>query len=367
METMFKDIYRNKRVLVTGHTGFKGSWLSLWLSHLGADVSGFSLAEPPSEPDHFTLLEIGIDSIQGDIRDGEKIKHLFKDLRPEIVFHLAAQPIVRLSYSDPAGTFSSNLMGTINVFEAARAVGSVNAMVIITSDKCYENSERQRGYREDDPMGGFDPYSASKGCAELATACWRNSFFNPESYGIRHRTLVASCRSGNVIGGGDWAADRLIPDLVRGAAANERVQIRNPRSVRPWQHVLDPLGGYLLVGQGLLDGNKECAGAWNFGPADEGCVPVGVIAEEAKKTWPKIEFEKMSHPDQPHEAALLRLDCSKARTRLRWLPVWDMKNAVSMAVEWYRLFYEQKKVSSRETLLHYFDDAKSGGVSWMRQ
>ena len=249
---MFNQIYNNKRVLITGHTGFKGSWLALWLSQMGAKITGYSL-QPPTEPNHFYLLSMGINSIIGDIRDTDKLKQVFKEQQPEIVFHLAAQPIVRLSYKDPVETFTSNVMGTVNVLEASRESGTVRAIVNVTSDKCYENREWPRGYREMDSLGGYDPYSASKGCAELITSCWRNSFFNLKDYGSAHHTLLASGRAGNVIGGGDWAIDRLIPDIVRSVEQNEKVKIRNPHAIRPWQHVLEPLSGYLILAQKLYE------------------------------------------------------------------------------------------------------------------
>ena len=245
---MFNRIYHNKRAIITGYNGFKGSWLALWLLQMGAKITGYSLP-PPTEPNHFHLLDMDINSIIGDVRDAEKVKQVFKEHRPEIVFHLAAQPIVKLSYKDPVETFSTNVMGTINIFESSRECDSVCAIVNVTSDKCYENREWPWGYREIDHLGGYDPYSASKGCSEIITRCWRNSFFNLKDYGSAHNTLLASGRAGNVIGGGDWAIDRLIPDIIRAASQNEKVKIRNPDATRPWQHVLEPLSGYLLLGQ----------------------------------------------------------------------------------------------------------------------
>lgn len=360
---MFNRIYHNKRVLITGHTGFKGSWLALWLSTMDANVTGYSLS-PPTEPNHFDLLGLDLNSIIGDIRDAKKLTRVFKENQPEIVFHLAAQPIVRFSYKDPVETFSSNVMGTINVFEASRKSGTVRAIVNITSDKCYENREWSWGYREIDPLGGYDPYSASKGCAELITNCWRDSFFNIEHYGNSHHTILSSCRAGNVIGGGDWAVDRLIPDMMRAASQNKKVKIRNPQATRPWQHVLEPLSGYLLLGQRLLEGRKEFAEAWNFGPSEDGNVTVGEIAEQVKKAWPKIDYKIQISPDQPHEADMLRLDCSKARTKLQWAPVWDGKTAVEKTAQWYRAFHESNDVQSLNNLHHYRADAKSKQIPW---
>jgi CDP-glucose 4,6-dehydratase len=360
---MFNDIYQNKRVLITGYTGFKGSWLALWLSQLGAKITGYAL-HPPTEPNHFNLLDMGMTSIIGDIRDVKKVKRAFKEQQPEMVFHLAAQPIVRLSYKDPVETFSSNVMGTINVLEASRESGTVRAIVNVTSDKCYENREWLWGYREIDPVGGYDPYSASKACAELITSCWRDSFFNLKDYGSSHRTLLASGRAGNVIGGGDWAVDRLIPDMMRAVRQNEKIKIRNPQAIRPWQHVLEPLSGYLLLGQKLLEGLKEFAEAWNFGPFEEGNVTVGEIAEQVKKAWPKIDYEIQKSPDQPHEAGMLRLDCSKARTKLKWSPVWDGKTAIMKTAQWYKAFYKSNDVQSLVNLHHYCADAKSKQIPW---
>ncbi len=357
---MFNNIYHNTRVLITGHTGFKGSWLALWLKQMGAKITGYSLL-PPTEPNHFDL---DIVSIIGDVRNADRVKNTFKEQQPAIIFHLAAQPIVRLSYKDPVDTFSSNVMGTINVLEAARECGSVRAFVNVTSDKCYENREWPWGYRENDPVGGYDPYSASKGCAEIITSCWRNSFFNLNNYGGAHNTLLASCRAGNVIGGGDWAVDRLIPDIMFAVSNNEKVKIRNPQATRPWQHVLEPLSGYLLLGQKLLEGRKEFAEAWNFGPSEDGNVTVGEIAEQVKRAWPKIEYEIQQSPDQPYEASMLILDCSKARSKLQWAPVWDGKTAVEKTTRWYTAFYESNDVQSMENLHRYIADAKSKQIPW---
>lgn len=361
---MFGDIYRKKKVLITGHTGFKGSWLVLWLTRLGAEVTGYALP-PPSQPSHFSLLDLDVESIIGDIRDRDNLRHVFREQQPEIVFHLAAQAIVRRSYDDPAATFSSNVMGTVNVLEAARECKAVRAIVNVTSDKCYENREWVWGYRENDPLGGYDPYSASKGCAELVTNCWRDSFFNPADYGRTHETLLASARAGNVIGGGDWAADRLIPDIMRAVSKNEKVKIRNPVATRPWQHVLEPLSGYLLLGQKLLEGRREFAEAWNFGPSDAPHVSVGEIAEQVKEIWPKTDFEIRESRDQPHEAGKLHLDWSKARSRLKWSPAWDVKTAVENTVQWYRAFYESGTINSLDDVHGYIDEARKQQYAWV--
>ncbi|MBF0230140.1 MAG: CDP-glucose 4,6-dehydratase [Desulfamplus sp.] len=372
MKKLFGGVYFGKKVLITGHTGFKGSWLALWLSQMGADIIGYSL-QPPTNPNHFDLLGMKINSIIGDIRNLEKLKQVFKEHKPEIVFHLAAQPIVRISYINPIETFSSNVMGTVNIFEASRAVFTVKAIVNITSDKCYENENKEWlwGYREVDPVGGFDPYSASKGCAELITNCWRNSFFNLKDYNTTHQTLIASCRAGNVIGGGDWAVDRLVPDLVRSASKNESVKIRNPSAVRPWQHVLEPLSGYLLLGQKLLDGYYDFAEAWNFGPSDEDNATVVDIANMVKKSWSKIRFDaenssKLLCQNQPHEAGILKLDCSKSRAKLKWLPVWDIKKTIEKTSEWYRAFYEFNEIKSLENISSYISDAENKNMEWVK-
>ncbi|NLD36591.1 MAG: CDP-glucose 4,6-dehydratase [Desulfatiglans sp.] len=360
---MFKDIYKNKKVLITGHTGFKGSWLALWLSKLGANVIGYSLI-PPTEPNHFQLLNLDIVSITGDIRDYEKLKQILKEHQPEIIFHLAAQAIVRKSYLDPIETFSTNVIGTVNVLEASKAVESVRAIINVTSDKCYENNEWLWGYRENDRLGGFDPYSASKGCAEILTSCWQKSFFSIENYGKTHQTLLASARAGNVIGGGDWAPDRLIPDIMRAINRHDKVKIRNPYATRPWQHVLEPLSGYLLLGQNLLKEKKEFAEAWNFGPSDDGNKSVEEIVRNVKKDWPILDYEIPKSIDQPHEAGLLRLDCSKAKSKLKWQPVWTSDRAIEKTTHWYKNYYESMSILTSEHINEYTSEAKSKHISW---
>ncbi|MBU1052822.1 MAG: CDP-glucose 4,6-dehydratase [Proteobacteria bacterium] len=364
-QRMFKGIYNNKKVLITGHTGFKGSWLALWISHMGAEVTGYSL-HPPTEPNHFQLLNMDIKSVIGDIRDADKLKKVFKEQKPDIVFHLAAQAIVRESYKDPFTTFSSNVMGTVNVFEAARGTESVRAIINVTSDKCYENKEWAWGYREIDQVGGYDPYSASKSCAEILTSCWQKSFFNTEDYGKTHQTLLASARAGNVIGGGDWAADRLIPDIMRSIHQQKTVIIRNPGAIRPWQHVLEPLSGYLLLGQKLLDGQKDFAEAWNFGPSDEGSITVEEILQKIKKICSKMDYEINQTPHQPHEAGLLKLDCSKGRTKLKWLPVWASDETIEKTAQWYKEFYESGNILSLEHINNYISDAKIKRIPWLK-
>lgn len=363
---LFGNIYRNKRVLVTGHTGFKGSWLCVWLKAMGAKVLGYSLP-PNTDPNHFTLLEqqLEMQSVLGDIRDLENLKQTFARFQPEIVFHLAAQPLVRLSYSQPIETLQTNIIGSANVFEACRSVDSVRAIINITSDKCYENLEWVWGYRENDPMGGYDPYSASKGCAELVTSAYRNSFFNREEYGKSHHVLLASVRAGNVIGGGDWAKDRIITDMMTAAAKGEKFSIRNPEATRPWQHVLEPLSGYLQLGHKLLEGKKEFAEAWNFGPNGDGTISVIQIVREMQKIWNKIEYKVEENKNNPHEAGLLTLDCSKARMKLHWKNIWNTHTTCVKITKWYKTYYEQGSIITTSQLKSYIQDAHRAGMEWI--
>jgi CDP-glucose 4,6-dehydratase len=366
--SLFEGIYKDKTVLVTGHTGFKGSWLVLWLLEMGAKVIGYS-KNIPSNPAHFELLmQKGffkdLIDIRGDIRDSEKLEKVFGEYKPDIVFHLAAQPLVRYSYENPVDTYETNVIGILKVFEVCKK-SEVKAIVNITSDKCYKNREWVWGYRENDRLGGYDPYSSSKACAEILTDSYRNTYFNLDEYGKTHNTLLASCRAGNVIGGGDWAKDRLVTDIVLSASKNEKVLIRNPDATRPWQHVLEPLSGYLLVGQKLLEGKKEFAGAWNFGPNDEGNIKVIDVLKEFKNYWDNIEWEidKNTHP---HEAKLLKLDCSKANFYLNWKPVWDSKKAFEKTVTWYKEFYESEKILTENDLCIYIEEAYKKGLIWVK-
>lgn len=336
---MFGNFYKGKRVLITGHTGFKGSWLSVWLHEMGAEVVGVAL-DPQTERDNYVLSGIGrriAADERADIRDGERVKALFAQYRPDIVFHLAAQPLVRLSYDIPAETYATNVMGTVNVLEAVRATPSVKVAVMITTDKCYENKEQVWAYRENEPMGGYDPYSSSKGAAEIAISSWRRSFFNPEQYG-KHGKSVASVRAGNVIGGGDWAQDRIIPDCIRALEAGEPVGIRSPKAIRPWQHVLEPLGGYLLLAMKMWEEPTRYCEGWNFGPEPAGAVPVWEVAEAVVKAYGRGELQDLSDPNAPHEAQLLMLDISKARYRLGWRPRLNMEQTVRLTVDWYRRY-----------------------------
>lgn len=363
INNLFNNIYKNKTVLVTGHTGFKGSWLIFWLKKMGANVIGYSL-NIPTQPNHISLLEIDIMSIQGDIRDENKLYETFETYKPDIVFHLAAQSLVRASYENPIETYETNVIGTLKVFEACRK-NNVKAIVNITSDKAYENKEWIWGYRENDPMGGYDPYSSSKGCADLLANSYRNSFFNLKEYKKTHNTLLASCRAGNVIGGGDWAKDRLITDIMISVSQNKKVTIRNPKATRPWQHVLEPLSGYLHIGQKLLEEKIEFAEAWNFGPSDEGSISVKEVVENVKKYWDKIDYEITSDLKQLHEANLLKLDCSKAHTLLKWKDVWNSETTFEKTVNWYKSFYEKNEnILTSSDLENYILDAKAKKIEW---
>lgn len=363
MTDLFGRIYAGKKVLVTGHTGFKGSWLCFWLQKLGAEVIGYSL-EAPTNPNHISLLNLEMVSEIGDIRDQQNLDRVFLEHKPDIVFHLAAQPLVRLSYKTPVETFETNVIGTIKVFEACRKTSSVNAIVNITSDKCYDNKEWVWGYRENDPMGGHDPYSASKGCAELVANSYRSSYFNLEEFGTKHNALLASCRAGNVIGGGDWAQDRLMTDIMLAVSEGRKVKIRNPRATRPWQHVLEPLSGYLAIGQKLLMGNKAFAEGWNFGPSDRASITVQEVVENVKKHWDKIAYELHLSDEHPHEANLLKLDCSKSHMKLHWEDVWDSGNTFEKTVNWYKQYYEKGIVESENDLISYIEDAKRKRIAW---
>lgn len=329
--------WQGKRVLITGHTGFKGSWLSLWLQSMGAQVVGYALA-PPTKPSMFEVAEVGkeMTSITGDIRDLKYLCKVFAEHQPEIVIHMAAQPLVRHSYIEPVETYSTNVMGTVNLLEAVRSTGSVKAVVNVTSDKCYENREWAWGYRENEAMGGYDPYSSSKGCAELVTNAYRNSFFNSSTINNQQSTALASVRAGNVIGGGDWADDRLIPDIMRAITQGKPVNIRNPHAIRPWQHVLEPLSGYLMLAQRLYDEGAAYAEGWNFGPNDADAKPVQWIVETLTKSWGEGASWVLDGGDHPHEAHYLKLDCSKAKARLAWQPKWHLTETLDKIIAWHR-------------------------------
>lgn len=327
--------WQGKRVLLTGNTGFKGSWLSLWLETMGADVTGFALP-PPTNPSLYLLL--GLDRSQrwvnGDVRDREAVLRVLTDAQPEVVLHLAAQPLVRESYQDPVGTYATNVMGTVHVLDAVRRTESVRAVVNVTTDKCYENQEWPWGYRETEPMGGFDPYSNSKGCSELVTSAYRRSFFSAGTIGQRPEVAVATARAGNVIGGGDYAKDRLIPDILKAIQAGAKVKIRSPYAIRPWQHVLEPLSGYLSLAQSLyLEGSKN-AEAWNFGPRDDDAKSVEWIVKTLTGLVPGSQGYEIDPDPQPHEAHYLKLDISKAKARLGWEPRWNLLTTLGKIVDW---------------------------------
>lgn len=328
--------WQGKRVFLTGHTGFKGGWLSLWLQQLGAEVTGYAL-EAPTTPSLFEVAGVarGMRSIIGDVRDGAAIKQAMAIACPEIVIHMAAQPLVRYSYLNPVETYATNVMGVVNLLEAVRATPGVRSVVNVTSDKCYENREWPWGYRENEAMGGYDPYSNSKGCAELVTAGYRSSFFNAEKY-AEHGIALGSGRAGNVIGGGDWALDRLIPDMLRAIGAGEPVMIRNPNAIRPWQHVLEPLSGYLTLAEKLYTEGPVHAEGWNFGPHDTDAKPVEWIIERMTQEWGAGASWRLDGKEHPHEATYLKLDCSKARGQLGWHPRWDIGQTIAKIVEWHK-------------------------------
>ena len=357
------DSYRGRRVFVTGHTGFKGAWLAEWLTSLGAEVTGYAL-DPPTQPNLFDALDLGarLKHVVADIRDRDRVVAEVQAAQPSVIFHLAAQALVRRAYAEPHATFDTNVMGTVNVLEAARACPSVRAVVVVTSDKCYQNLETGRPFRETDAMGGRDPYSASKGCAELVTAAYRESFFAGGA-------AVASVRAGNVIGAGDWAADRIIPDCVRALAAGVPSVVRNPDAVRPWQHVLEPLSGYLWLAARMLRDGRRYDGAWNFGPIDQGGdQPVRWVVDRFLEEWGSGSWITPADAGrQPHEAHRLSLDSSKAREELGWAPVWDARTAVRQTASWYREFYRAAATARRlvEHQLHaYQDDARAAGLPW---
>lgn len=339
MGNYFRNAYKNKKVLITGHTGFKGTWLSLWFTRLGAKVIGYSL-EPPTEPNLFESigLEDKIIHIIGDVRDEKHLISAFEKYQPEFIFHLAAQAIVRRSYYEPKLTYETNVMGTVNVLEALRRMRSVRVCIIVTSDKCYENREWIYGYRETDPVGGYDPYSSSKGCAELVTSAYRKSFFNPKDYGETHNVALSSVRAGNVIGGGDWGEDRIIPDCMRALSKGETIVIRNPSAIRPWQYVLEPLSGYLLLGTLMCKDGTRYSDAWNFGPNDESIITVEELVKLVIKHWGTGSY-KIDTSTHPHEAGFLKLDISKARSLLGWRPIYDVHEAVERTINWYKNFY----------------------------
>jgi CDP-glucose 4,6-dehydratase len=365
MKGAFAGAFAGRSVFVTGHTGFKGAWLSEWLGSLGAGVTGYAL-DPPTEPSLFEAIGLGsrLKHVVADVRDRGRLAAEVQAARPSVIFHLAAQPIVRLAYAEPHETYETNVMGTVNVLEAARACDTVQAVVVVTSDKCYQNPETGQAFCEDDAMGGRDPYSSSKGCAELVTTAYRESFF-----AAANGAAVASARAGNVIGGGDWAADRIIPDCVRALAAGEQIVVRNPDAVRPWQHVLEPLSGYLWLAALLLRDGRHFAGPWNFGPTDQdGARPVRWVVERFLAEWGAGSWSAPAgNRRQPHEAHWLSLDSAKAREQLEWAPVWDAPAAVRRTAAWYREYYREAG-AARDLVLGqlraYESDARAAGLPW---
>ena len=352
MNATLREWFAGRPVFVTGHTGFKGAWLSAWLRDVGARVTGYSLPPDDDAPTLFEAAAVaqGMTSVLGDVRNAQRLEAALHDAAPEIVFHLAAQSLVRRSYGDPVETYATNVMGTVHLLEAVRHVASVRAVVIVTSDKCYENQGLDRGYREDDPMGGHDPYSSSKGCAELVTSAMRRSFFQDG------QVAVASARAGNVIGGGDWATDRLVPDLVRAAVAGQPAEIRRPDAVRPWQLVLEPLRGYLVLARELVEHGHAAAEAWNFGPRDEDAVSVREVVRRMQRSWDRIVPRYASRSEGPHEAEILRLDYRKAQARLGWAPQLTLDETIEHTVRWYRDYYADPTRAAtlvRDHLLDY--------------
>jgi len=338
---MNAEFWNGKKVLLTGHTGFKGSWLSIWLQKLNVNLIGFS-KYIPTKPSLFEVanVEDGMTSLTGDVCDFSHLKNVIEKHHPDIVIHMAAQSLVHQSYKNPIETYATNVMGTVNLLEAIRRIGKVRVVINVTSDKCYENKGLTRGYHEEDPMGGYDPYSSSKGCTELVTSSFRNSFFNPKEY-VKHGIALSSVRAGNVIGGGDWAADRLVPDIIRAISKNEIIKIRSPHAIRPWQYVLEPLNGYLQLAEKLWDQGTEYTEGWNFGPNDDDIKTVSWIVEKFTQLWGDSLSWESENNKLPHEAAYLKLDCTKAKTKLKWFPKTNLELALKFTVEWYKQ-YKQK-------------------------
>jgi CDP-glucose 4,6-dehydratase len=354
MKHLYNGLFAGKKVLITGHTGFKGSWLSLVLHQLGADVYGYAL-DPPTNPSLYIVagLDEIVKSTISDIRDLKKLKDTINQIRPEIIIHMAAQPLVRASYKDPIETYSTNVMGTVNLFEAIRQASGVKVVINVTTDKCYENREWHWGYRENEPMGGYDPYSNSKGCSELVTSSFRNSFFDPKVYD-KHGVAMASARAGNVIGGGDWAEDRLIPDFIRAITKGEELLIRSPYAIRPWQYVLEPLNGYLTLSAKMYQEGTRYAEAWNFGPDDTDAQNVEWITQKICEYWGDNASYRIDTNPQLHEANYLKLDCSKAKAELNWYPRWNIQKTLSSIVEWNKAWLAGDNL--RQTCFNQIDD-----------
>lgn len=348
------DFYKNKKVFITGHSGFKGSWLAKTLDIFGAKVFGYSL-KPNNELNHYDLIEFNKAGVFCDISDLKKLSSTINDFKPDIVFHLAAQPLVIQSYLDPLETYKTNVIGTANLLESMKNIDSIKSAVIITTDKVYKNIEKETFYNEDCTLGGYDIYSSSKACCEILTESYRNSFYNLDKYGTDHNLLIATARAGNVIGGGDWSKNRLIPDLINSAINGKYIEIRSPKSIRPWQHVLDCISGYLLLGANLYNSNTEFSGSWNFSPNKEEVFDVETISNLSKKCWDEIKFKMISSSNKFHEANLLMLDNNKAKSLLGWSPKWNTEETVVKSVEWYKDFYTTKKINTENDVFEYFN------------
>lgn len=362
---LFSNVYKDTRVLITGHTGFKGSWLAYWLQQMGAIVCGYS-TQAPSDPAHFDILKIDIDSNIADIRNEEKFQDVLNKFKPRIVFHLAAQALVRESYDNPIETFETNVIGSLKVYDACRRCDSVDSIVTITTDKVYENNEWTWGYREIDRLGGKDPYSASKAAMEIMTKSFIHSYLHLDQFGKTHNILIGTARAGNVIGGGDWAKDRLIPDIIKASLKKNPVEIRSPYSTRPWQHVLEPLSGYLLLGQKLLERKVNFAQEYNFGPSLTEDISVKEVVEILKNHWDKISYKIVEPKIKLHEAKLLKLDCTKAFTELNWKPIFTADQALSLTIEWYKKYYENQIVSTAQDLNFYIEMATKSNATWCK-
>ena len=341
---MNSNFWKNKKVLLTGHTGFKGSWLSIWLKKMEVELIGFS-KDIPTEPSLFELADVSKDmtSVMGDIRDFSSIQKAIQENQPDIIIHMAAQALVRESYNNPLETFSTNIMGTANVLEAVKNSKKTRVVINVTSDKCYENNSEKKSFSENSPMGGFDPYSSSKGCSELITSAFRNSFYNLEEFDL-HKTSLSTVRAGNVIGGGDWAKDRLVPDIINNIQKNESTKIRNTKAIRPWQFVLEPLSGYLLLAEKMWEEGNEFSQAWNFGPNDEDCKSVRWILEKISKEWNDKFLWEDDTGENPHEASILKLNCEKAKKRLGWESKLNIDQALEWTVNWYKEFFKNSNM-----------------------
>ena len=367
MVELFDGVYKEKCVLITGDTGFKGSWLAYWLHKMGANVIGLSDGIP-TQPNHFQLLKnkFQYQSYLGNINNTSDIDKVFSENKIDLVFHLAAQSLVRYSYNHPIETFKTNIIGTGNIIEFSGLNKQCKGIIVVSSDKCYLNREDDKPYNENDPMGGYDPYSASKACTEIITESMRSSFFNVKQHGKSHNFIVTSARAGNVIGGGDWAEDRLIPDLVKNIKLKKTTTIRNPNSTRPWQHVLEPISGYLMLGKLILQNNISVARAWNFGPENNMTLSVHEVLSIAKKNWDKLDYSFSNTENNMHESKFLRLDTNLALDELKWKPVWSINEAIEKTMNWYREYYEENRIISENQIEEYILDAKLKDLTWTK-